>query len=456
MIKKIQRIELGLGFLILLISSNPIFAAASTSFKATSLPSNIRYSGKNLSLQFQNISVRAALQLLAQFANINLVVTDSVRGDITLRLHQVPWDQALDIIMQTKGLGSRKMGDTIIIAPAVEIAKRETEELEAQKQVRGLEPMLSMLLQINYGKASEIAALLKGSGKSILSERGSVSVDARTNTLWIQDTPDKLAEIRKLIECLDMPVKQVLIEARIVNIDKKYEKELGIRWGISSNKHLSGSLAGANDSLNTAIREVPFTNRLNVNLPAIASGAGTFGMALIKLTDGILLDLELSALQTEGNVKIIASPRLITANQKEALIEAGEEIPYQEATSSGATAVSFKKAVLSLKVTPQITPDNRIILDIKVNQDKRGPEVLLGVPSIDTREIQSQILVDNGQTVVLGGIYQKDEENQVERIPFLGDLPLVGILFRHILVKDKRSELLIFITPKIINQSFYQ
>jgi type IV pilus assembly protein PilQ len=326
-----------------------------------------------------------------------------------------------------------------------------------------LEPLHSELIQINYGKAAGIEALLRGSGQSVLSNRGTVSVDERTNTLWVQDTLEKLAEIKRLVKRLDIPVRQVLIEAKIVNIDEKYAKELGIRWGVSiPQDSISGTLEGAGELANdTTINKVNVAKRLNIDLPAVgvgaAGGAASIGVALAKLGKGVLLDLELSALQTTGDAKIIASPRLITANQKDAIIESGEEIPYQEAASSGATAVTFKKAVLSLKVTPQITPDNRVILSLKVNQDKPGPDAGLGVPSIDTREIQTQVLVNDGQTIVLGGIFQKAISNTIERVPFLSDIPVIGhLLFQHTVRATRQTELLIFVTPKIIRQSFYK
>lgn len=407
-----------------------------------------KFSGHLLSLNFQKVPVRRALQLLAQFAKVNLVVSDKVTGDITLRLENLPWDQALDIIMRSQGLSDEKMGNAYIIAPAEVIAARE-------KKFQVSQPLQSELIQINYGKATQIATMLKHQSSSLLSVRGVVSVDTRTNTLWIQDTPSKLAIIHKLIKQLDAPIPQVLIQARIVNIDKKYEHELGIRWGITKPGNLSGTLEGLNEMANdTPATPGDFTKRLNVDLPAVgvgkAWGAGSIGIALAKLGGGVLLDLELSALQVNGNAKIIASPRLITANGKEAMIMSGEEIPYQEATLSGATAVAFKKAVLSLKVTPQITPDNHIILDLQVNQDKRGAEVVLGVPSIDTREIKTQVLAKNGQTIVLGGIFQKTSNNNIEKIPLLGDIPVIGYLFKHTKKEVKQSELLIFITPRII------
>lgn len=415
------------------------------------------YTGKTLSLNFQNISVRSALQLLAQFAGINIVISDSVAGNVTLNVKNIPWDEAMDILLQTRNLGEYKIGDVTLIAPQDEIAAQERQQLSAQQQISGLEPLRSELVQVNYGKAADIAALLKSQNSTILSSRGSVSVDNRTNTLWLLDTPAKLAEVKDLIQKLDIPVRQVLIEARIVNVDTSFSQELGIRWGFTKPNNFTGTLNGASQMANgTAPSAVPFNQRLNVDLPATAINSAqpaSIGLALATLGNNVMLDLELSALESEGDGKIIASPRLITANQKEASIEAGEEIPYQEATSSGATSIAFKKAVLSLKVTPQITPDNRLILNLKVNQDKRGSPEVQNVPPIDTRELETQVLVDNGQTIVLGGIFQRDSSNQVERIPFLGSLPLIGALFKHTTEKTKQTELLIFITPKIIKQS---
>lgn len=410
-------------------------------------------SGKRISLNFQNISVRVVLQLLAEVTGINIVASDSVQGSLTLRLQDIPWEQALDIILQTRGLAKRQMGNVMIVAPAAEIAAREREELQAKQQLTELEPLHSELISINYAKASEIASLLKERGNSLLSARGQVSVDVRTNTLWIQDLADRIDEIRDLIRQLDIPAQQVEIEARIVNIDKDYEKDLGVKLGISNRSSVSGTLQGANElRRGKKPEEVRLADRLNVNLPIKKEGVATVGLALARLGKGILLDLELAALETEGLIEIVSSPRLITANQREAFIEAGEEIPYQESTSSGAASIAFKKAVLRLGVVPQITPDGRIILTLRVNQDKRGKEVL-GVPSIDTRKIETQVLTDNGETIVLGGIYERDAQNQVVKVPFLGDLPLLGRLFSRRLSYYRRKELIIFVTPRIIEQS---
>lgn len=422
------------------------------------------YTGERLSLNFQDISVRAVLQLLADFTGINIVASDSVKGNITLRLNNVPWDEALAIILRTQGLGKRQLGNILMVAPAQEIAAREKEKLAASKEVEQLEPLTNQLVNLNYASADDIAKLIKDSSTSLLSGRGSVNVDKRTNTLIVQDTDSALLSLLPLIKQLDVPVQQVLIEARIVTVDTTFTEDLGIRFGITHPTHVSGTLAGANTMNNNAIAtqsgtnpllNVAVTDRLNIDLPARTEMApATLGVALAKLGRGYLLDLELSALESQGAGELIASPRLVTANQKEAYIEKGEEIPYQESTSSGATSVEFKKAVLGLRVTPQITPDGKIIMDIKINQDRRSaePEVM-GVPAIDTEQIETQVLVDNGQTIVLGGIYRENKLHQVERVPFLGNLPVIGHLFRRKRESDARSELLIFITPKIVQQT---
>lgn len=417
------------------------------------------YTGERISLNFQSIKVRAVLQLLAEFTGLNVVTSDSVDGEITLRLHNVPWDQALDIILKAQGLAKRKVGNVLLIAPAKEMAARETQELSAQNQIQELAPLYSELLQINFANAKDIAALLQSKDSSLLSNRGKISVDERTNTIWLQDTALKLREIRDLVHKLDIPVRQVLIEARIVNVDRTFERDLGIMWGFTKPQaNLSGNFTAANELANNITPQAvsnPF-DRLNVNLPVASSDAARVGVALANLGNGYLLDMELSALESEGKGELVASPRAITANKHKAHIESGEEIPYQVASSSGATTVEFKKAVLSLDVTPQITPDNKIILSLDVHQDKRSsqPEVL-GVPAIDTESVQTQVLVNNGGTVVLGGIYQQTKNNQVTRVPFLGSLPLLGHLFRRTKKIENQSELLIFITPKVIQQGAF-
>lgn len=440
---------------------------------ATLFSPDKEYSGERLTLNFQDIETRAVLQLLADVSGRNIVVSDSVQGNVTLRLQSVPWDQALDIVLATKGLDKRQNGNVMIVAPAEEIAAREKADLEARKDIRELEPLVSEFLQVNYAKASDLAELIKGKDKnSILSERGSVAIDERTNTLLVQDTSDKVAEVRRLVSALDIPVRQVLIESRIVVVRDDFSRELGIRWGVTYVNDTSdglvavtGSGSGTNTIVNSGIDNInntgqPFpvelpalNDRYNVNLP-IANPAGKFALAI--LDSDYLVDLELSALQAEGRGEVISSPRVITANQKEAFIKQGVEIPYQESASSGATTTQFKEAVLSLTVTPQITPDDRIIMDLLVTKDSVGDVITNErggqVPSIDTRSVETQVLVNNGQTVVLGGIYETEQSETQSKVPFLGDIPLVGYLFRSTRTISNKSELLIFVTPKILKE----
>lgn len=417
------------------------------------------FSGERLSLNFQNIEVRAVLQLIADFTNMNLVTSDTVTGELTLRLQNVPWDQALDIILRTKGLGMREMGNVMYIAPAEEISAREKADLESRRQIEELEPLYSDLIQINYAKASEIAELLQAESSTLLSPRGSVSIDGRTNTLLVNDTADKLDEMRELISVLDIPVRQVLIESRIVIANSDFGKEVGVRFGVNRDTGngattgdinvLTGNLNAVNNMLDNEAVDLA-NDALNVNLPVV-NPHGQIALALAKLPFGTLVDLELSAMQAEGKGEVVSTPRVITANQKEAFIEQGVEIPYQQASSSGATTVAFKKAVLSLRVTPHITPDDRVIMDLVINKDSVG-QVFLGIPSINTREINTQVLTENGETIVLGGVYEQATNKDVRRIPILGDLPLIGALFRSTKTLDDKEELLIFITPKIIKE----
>lgn len=428
-----------------------------------------QFTGERLSLNFQDIEVRSILQLIADFTGLNVVVSDSVTGNLTLRLKNVPWDQALDIILKTKGLDVRRTGNVLLIAPAEEIAAREKLELEAQQQVSELAPLRSEFVQVNYARAADIAALLKAPENSLLSDRGNVSVDTRTNTLLVQDTAAKLDEIRRLVERLDIPVRQVLIESRIVIASDNFSKELGVRFGASNLDTsfpnddgdgldaITGSLNGTTQLLNG--EELEFNDRLNVNLP-VADPAGSVGLALARLPLGLLLELELSAAQAESRAEIISTPKIITSNQTKARIEQGVEIPYQEVSGSGGgvvASIAFKKAVLSLEVTPQITPDDRIIMDLSVSNDSVGQLVPSGsggglIPSIDTREVETQVLVANGQTVVLGGIYEQSLAKSTKRVPFFSDLPLLGRLFRTDLNSTDKAELLIFVTPKIISE----
>jgi len=432
------------------------------------------YDGQRLTLNFQDIETRAVLQLLAETSGRNIVVSDTVQGNVTLRLRNVPWDQALDIVMTTKGLDMRENGNVIIVAPAEEIAARETADLEARAAIGELEPLYSEFLQVNYAKAGDLAALIGGdSGNTLLSERGSVGIDDRTNTLLVQDTAERLQDIRRLVRTLDIPIRQVLIESRIVVVNDDYARSLGTRLGftgVSDNSadgiiSVTGTGEGSDIIVGSALDNLantgqPFpvtapgiSDRYNVNVP-VDNPAGRIALAV--LNSDYIVDLELTALQAEGRGEIVSTPRIITANQKEARIEQGVEIPYQESASSGATTTQFKKAVLSLTVTPQITPDNNIIMDLLVSKDNVGEltQSATGglVPSIDTREVETQVLVRDGQTVVLGGIYETERRETINKVPFLGDIPGVGFLFRSTSNVSNKAELLIFVTPRILNE----
>lgn len=414
------------------------------------------FTGKAISLNFQDIPVRTVLQIIADYNGFNLVTSDTVAGNITLRLDGVPWDQALDIILKVKGLDKRMEGNILMVAPSDELAAREARDLEALQQVEELAPLYSEFVQVNYAKASELASLIKTDDNSILSERGSVSVDERTNTLLIRDTAKSIEDIKRMINVLDIPVRQVVIESRMVTVKDNLNEELGIRWGVTGTDgeySNAGTLAGANGA-NRASGEIPsLADRLNVNMP-VASAAGSIAFQVARLADGTILDLELSAMEKENKGEIIASPRITTSNQKEAYIEQGVEIPYQQASSSGATAVQFKKAVLSLTVTPHITPDDRIILDLAVTQDTVSEVTNGQAPAIDTQRIGTQVLVNNGETIVLGGIYQQSIINTVSKVPVLGDIPYFGWLFRNTNNFSEKKELLIFVTPRIVTERF--
>ncbi|MBL0545790.1 type IV pilus secretin PilQ family protein [Aeromonas jandaei] len=439
--------------------------------KRTAAAGSKQYQGKPISLNFQDIPVRTVLQLIADFNNLNLVTTDSVSGNITLRLDGVPWEQALDIILKVRGLDKRLDNNILLVAPADEIATREKQQLESRNQVADLAPLYTEYLQINYAKASEVAALLSSQSTKLLSSRGAVSVDERTNVLVVKDTAEVISNIKRMLDILDIPVKQVVIEARMVTIDDGFDEALGVRWGVTKNdghgNSTSGSIEGNDGSgngnlisgtknIDTTMTRPTADDRLNVNLP-VTNAAGTLAFQVARLADGTLLDLELSALEKESKAEIIASPRVTTANQKPALIEQGTEIPYVESSSSGATSVTFKKAVLSLKVTPQITPDNRVILDLTVTQDTKGETVPTGTGdavSINAQSITTQVLVNNGETLVLGGIYQQTIKSDVTKVPLLGDIPGLGALFRKTTSENKKRELLIFVTPKIVTDAF--
>ncbi|MCG6939993.1 MAG: type IV pilus secretin PilQ [Thiohalocapsa sp.] len=448
----------------------------------------IVYSGDRLSLNFQDIEVRAVLQLLADFTGLNLVASDTVRGNITLRLKNVPWDQALDIILKTKGLSMRQTGNVIMVAPTAEIAAQEKLELESKQQIEELAPLRSEFIQVNYAKAADFASLLKSQENNLLTpERGSVTVDQRTNTLLVQDTAAKLDEIRRLVNRLDVPVRQVMIESRVVIANDDFARDLGVRFGLSASmgsyKDKELLVAGGKDgyapssSFNAgpfgqvygsgttndqgqttyerfnSIIEMPAGSgypSLMVNLPADADPSGAFNFILGKVGSH-LIQLELSAMQREGRGEIVSSPRVVTSDQNQAVIKVGTEIPYQEATGQGNTTVAFKEAVLKLEVTPHITPDDRVIMDLDINKDNPNfSNTVLGVPPVDTRSVTTSVLVDNGETVVLGGVYERDKSYQKEQVPWLGDVPVFGRLFKNEQRQDNNSELLIFVTPKIL------
>jgi type IV pilus assembly protein PilQ len=432
------------------------------------------YKGQRLTLNFQDIETRAVLQLLAEVSGLNMVVSDSVSGNVTLRLRNVPWDQALDIVLATRGLDSRQIDNVIMVAPAAEIANRERADLEARQKLQELTTLRSDYIQVNYAKASELATLIStGGDNSLLSERGTVTIDERTNTLLVYDTAERLADIRELVQTLDIPIRQVLIESRIVVVNDDFSRDLGVRSGLTyvTDDGTDGliSLTGSGSGSDTIVQsgidnindtgdpfpvEVPtIDERYNVNLP-IDNPAGRVALAI--LDSDYLLDLELQAAQSEGRGEIISTPRVITANQQEALIKQGVEVPYQESSSSGATTTQFKEAVLSLRVTPQITPDDRIIMDLQVNQDSVGefvPSATGGlVPSIDTREVTTQVLVNDGETVVLGGIFETETRETISKVPLLGDIPGVGRLFKSTSNLSNKAELLIFVTPKVLRE----
>lgn len=421
--------------------------------------------GKLISINFQDIPVRNVLQLIADYNDFNLVVSDSVIGNLTLRLDGVPWQQVLGIILQVKGLDKRVDGNVILVAPRAELDLREQQVLEKSKLEQELGELKSEIIKINFAKATDIADMIGGDGTvSMLSDRGSITIDERTNSLLIRELADNISVIREIIESLDIPVKQVQIEARIVTVTEGNLDELGVRWGVSSTNG-SFKVGGSIESNYPTIQPYnsgdsgddssALDNYLNVNLGAASPNASSIAFQVAKLGSDTLLDLELSALQQESKAEIISSPRLITTNKKPAYIEQGTEIPYLESSSSGATSVAFKKAVLSLKVTPQITPDNRLVLDLSVTQDRPGQVVKTGTGeavAIDTQRIGTQVLVNNGETVVLGGIFQHSVSNTVDKVPVLGDLPLLGALFRRSYENVGKSELLIFVTPKVVIQ----
>jgi type IV pilus assembly protein PilQ len=430
------------------------------------------YTGQRLSLNFQSIEIRALLQIIADFSDFNVVTSDSVSGTVTLRLKDVPWDQALDIILQSKGLDKRRSGNVLLIAPKDELAAKEQVDLEAKKKIADLEPMRMQAFQLNYTKAIDVANGLTGSGAGssggtrLLSTRGSVVAEARTNQLFVTDIPSKLEEIQALIARIDIASRQVMIEARIVEASDNFGRALGIKLGVLNTKAIGignggVSLGGNYDAVGYQTGQIntgtmPFTDTQFVNFPAQAgvvsstATAATFALSLFGASASRFLNLELSALEEDGSGRIISSPRVVTADQVQAVVEAGEELPYQQATSSGATSVTFQKAQIRLQVTPQITPEGNVILDVDVNKDSVGRSTSAGF-AIDTKHVKTTALVENGGTVVLGGLFQQNESNVTDKIPFLGDIPFLGNLFKSTSKLQTRTELLIFITPRIIS-----
>lgn len=425
------------------------------------------YNGEKLSLNFQDIDVRSVLQLIADFTNLNLVASDTVEGNITLRLQNVPWDQALDLVLKTKGLDKRKVGNVLLVAPADEIAARERQELEAMKQVAELAPLRKDIIQLNYAKASDIAKLYEdNSKKGTLKDdmRGSVIYDDRTNSLIVTLTQERIDELRRIVTQLDIPVRQVMIEARIVEANVDYDKALGVRWGGTfwgdnnwsaygkdgartideGNVLFPGSKRIGNYTAEKGTAPVPFVD--------LGLANSTSGIGIGFLTDNVILDLQLAAMEKTGNGEIVSQPKVVTSDKETAKILKGAEIPYQEASSSGASTTSFKEAALSLEVTPQITPDNRIVMEVKVTKDAPDfANALNGIPPINKNEVNAKVLVADGETIVIGGVFSNTQTTSVEKVPFLGDLPFLGRMFKRNIVQDKKSELLVFLTPRIMN-----
>ena len=436
------------------------------------------YAGEKLSLNFQNIEVRSVLQVIADFTGLNIITSDTVTGNLTLRLKDVPWDQALDIITQSKGLSMRKTGNVILVAPAEEVAAKEKQTLEANQQIDDLEPVRTEVYTLKYMKADSLKTILSDPKQKILSKRGSAVLDARTNTVFVQDTPKYLEQVQAIINKVDVAVKQVMIESRLVIADDTYSKALGARLGITQSGKVGSTASTVSGSLGnrptattaTTITQGTHNGTIQTNSTggsvltssdgqpdlmsnlAVANATGSLAYSIYSAAAGLLLNMELTAMESDGRGKIVSSPRVTTANQHKAKIAAGTEIPYLEASSSGAATVSFKSAVLSLEVTPQITPDDKIIMELDVKKDKVGA-VFNGVPSIDTQNINTQVLVGNGETAVLGGIFEQTVRNDVEKVPFFGDLPIMGNLFKKTTKQNDKKELLIFITPRIMDES---
>lgn len=434
----------------LTISVKPLTEADEEKRKAE----RFAYTGEKLSLNFQDIDVRSVLQLIADFTDLNLVASDTVQGNITLRLQNVPWDQALDLVLKTKGLDKRQVGNVLLVAPADEIAARERQELESQRQIAELAPLRREVVQVNYAKAADIAQLFQSvtDKEGVSEDRGSIAVDDRTNNIIAYQTQERLDELRRIVAQLDIPVRQVMIEARIVEANVDYDKALGVRWGgtqLFANGR--GAVYGSDDLGDEAGDSGEDSNG---NYPFVDLGVAnrTAGIGIGYITDNLILDLELSAMEKSGNGEVVSQPKVMTADKETAKILKGSEIPYQEASSSGATSTTFVEAALSLEVTPQITPDNRIIMEVKVNKDEPDfANAVNGTPSINKNEVNAKILVNDGETVVIGGVFSNTQSKSVDKVPFLGDVPYVGRLFRRDVVSDAKSELLIFLTPRILN-----
>jgi type IV pilus assembly protein PilQ len=464
-----------------LVAPNAVEAGSTTPSVQANTPTEIRPVNGMISFYFQNIAIKSLLQLIAKNSGLNFIISENVKGDTTLNLKNVTWHQALDIILQSNGLASRQIGTAVFISTMEDIAQKQAKEYQAEENASNMAPLSTAYITLKYSDAAVIAKVLKSSDGSLLTARGDVTVNSPTNSIIVRDIKRNLADIRNFIYRMDIPARQVSIEARIVNIDTTYEAQMGVRFGVSNTRSLSGTLAGASQLANgvSVSNIVPIDQRLNFDLPASLLSTGTtpgsIGLALARLGP-VLLDLELSALEEEGHTQIISKPRVVTANQQKAMIQTGEEIPYQQATSSGATSVEFKKAVLSLEIIPQITPDDKIILKLKATQDTRGTQLLVaqggtqvssatstggvttstpavfGPPTINTQEVQSYVVLNDNETVVIGGVYKLTKANTLDRVPFFGSLPIVGGLFRHRGIKNVKSELLIYLTPKIIRQ----
>ena len=444
----------------LTISVKPLTEADAEKRKAD----HFTYSGEKLSLNFQDIDVRSVLQLIADFTDLNLVASDTVQGNITLRLQNVPWDQALDLVLKTKGLDKRQVGNVLLVAPADEIAARERQELESQRQIAELAPLRREVVQVNYAKAADIARLFQSvtDKDGATSDRGSIAVDDRTNNIIAYQTQERLDELRRIVAQLDIPVRQVMIEARIVEANVDYDKSLGVKWGgnVSLNDNWNAYGRGDDLSLEEGGEEGD-TVKTPFNLPFVDLGAtgATSGIGLGFVSNNAILDLQLSAMEKTGNGEVVSQPKVVTADKETAKILKGSEVPYQEASSSGATSTSFKEAALSLEVTPQITPDNRIIMEVKVTKDEPDFSQAAstgGIPAIRKNEVNAKVLVTDGETIVIGGVFSNTQSKSVDKVPFLGDLPFVGRMFRRDLVQDRKSELLVFITPRIMNNQAIQ